>query len=161
MEREPVGGRALQVAPVGSHIIWCDSLIQASSQTSALQVATHVESHVSSLMWPYAHCIVRKWVWGHAESPRAILEQNIPLYTTMWQIHHNTFRVTSSHLSLDKQCPYWSNEVPNQHVCEREGVGNQLRWSSVWGLRLSVCGGSDDSLYVHSCVCACFMLTTS
>ena len=33
MEREPVGGRALQVAPVGSHIIWCDSLIQASSQT--------------------------------------------------------------------------------------------------------------------------------
>ena len=56
------------------------------------------------------------------------------------------WETSTSHLWLDKQCPYWSNEFPTS-ICVREGAGNQLR--------LSVCGRRTQG------VRACFMLTSA
>ena len=59
--------------------------------------------------------------------------------------------MTSSHLSLEKQCPYWSNEVPSVPACVRVRgleissddlcVGAQMICVRA---RDDLCGGSDD-----------------
>ena len=98
-----------------------------------------------------------------AERPFAILEiwhSRIELNSTLWE--------SLSDSSPNKQCPYRSNEVPDQHVCVREG-GDRLR-RSAWGR-------DDDCLLLvvvvvthhggtHYCgwptmVGACFMLTSA